>query len=397
MTRAAASPDGAGPACRCPVAEAKRKCGAAHARPAEFCDHAPMKGSPPVKAPRKNDDGDRRGLLRRVVGAICLITGFSMLMSVAFATPAEAAVFKDHELQTLLDAGRADDLEKLAAQRVKADPDDPQAVAALALAQLDLVDGSVLKQNIQRLEQCLQRSPNEGACHYALALALVMQARGGSKFKALGSLGRVSELAQRAMTLMPDAPEPRSALQQYYLALPGFIGGGESKARALEQDVKDAAQLNLMRARVAASKKDWPAMEKALRAVRTQRPELLLELRVLWSDYGRNLMFSDQKDRAVPWFEELLKSQPGQAMGAYGLGRAYDALGQYDKAVASFERARGMQGAEQLGLDRRLGAALAAKGDKAAARTALQRCVDNRRGSHGDIEDCRKQLAALGG
>jgi len=350
-----------------------------------------------VKAPRKNDDGDRRGLLRRVVGAICLITGFSMLMSVAFATPAEAAVFKDHELQTLLDAGRADDLEKLAAQRVKADPDDPQAVAALALAQLDLVDGSVLKQNIQRLEQCLQRSPNEGACHYALALALVMQARGGSKFKALGSLGRVSELAQRAMTLMPEAPEPRSALQQYYLALPGFIGGGESKARALEQDVKDAAQLNLMRARVAASKKDWPAMEKALRAVRTQRPELLLELRVLWSDYGRNLMFSDQKDRAVPWFEELLKSQPGQAMGAYGLGRAYDALGQYDKAVASFERARGMQGAEQLGLDRRLGAALAAKGDKAAARTALQRCVDNRRGSHGDIEDCRKQLAALGG
>ncbi|PIM52358.1 hypothetical protein CS062_15025 [Roseateles chitinivorans] len=350
-----------------------------------------------MKAPRKNDDGDRRGLLRRVVGAICLITGFSMLMSVAFATPAQAAVFKDHELQTLLDAGRADDLEKLAAQRVKADPDDPQAVAALALAQLDLVDGSVLKQNIQRLEQCLQRSPNEGACHYALALALVMQARGGSKFKALGSLGRVSELAQRAMALMPDAPEPRSALQQYYLALPGFIGGGESKARALEQEVKDAAQLNLMRARVAASKKDWPAMEKALRAVRTQRPELLLELRVLWSDYGRNLMFSDQKDRAVPWFEELLKSQPSQAMGAYGLGRAYDALGQYDKAVASFERARGMQGAEQLGLDRRLGAALAAKGDKAAARAALQRCVDNRRGSHGDIEDCRKQLAALGG
>lgn len=160
--------------------------------------------------------------------------------------------------------------------------------------------------------------------------------------------------------------------------------------------MKDPAQLNLMRARVAASKKDWPAMEKALRAVKTQRPELLLELRVLWSDYGRNLFFSDQKERAVPWFEELLKSQPHQAMGAYGLGRAYDALGQYDKAVAAFERARGMTGAEQLGLDRRLGSALAGKGDKAGASVALQRCIDNRRGSHGDMEDCRKQLAALG-
>ena len=349
-----------------------------------------------MKAPRTNKT-DRLSGWRRLIGAICVVTGFSMLMSVAFATPAQAAVFKDAELQALLDAGRADDLEKLATQRVKADAEDAQAVAALALSQLDLADGSVLKQNIQRLEQCVQRSPGEGACHYALALSLVMQARGGSKLKALGSLGRVSELAQRAMTLMPEAPEPRSALQQYYLALPSFIGGGESKARALEQDVKDAAQLNLMRARVAASKKDWPAMEKALRAVRTQRPELLLELRVLWSDYGRNLFFGDQKERAVPWFEELLRNQPNQAMGAYGLGRAYDALGQYDKAVASFERARGLLGAEQLGLDRRLGSALAAKGDKAGARAALQRCIDNRRGSGSDAEDCRKQLAALGG
>ncbi|WP_067269841.1 tetratricopeptide repeat protein [Mitsuaria sp. 7] len=349
-----------------------------------------------MKAPRKNDDTARRGTWRRLIGAICVVTGFSMLMSVAFATPAQAAVLKDAALQALLDAGRADDLEKLAGERLKAEPDEPQAVAALALAQLDLADGAALKQNTQRLEQCVQRTPNEGACHYALALALVMQARGGSKLKALGSLGRVSELAQRAMALLPDAPEPRSALQQYYLALPSFIGGGESKARALESDVKDPAQLSLMRARVAASRKDWPAMEKALRAVRTQRPELLLELRVLWSDYGRNLMFSEQKERAVPWFEELLKSQPNQAMGAYGLGRAYDALGQYDKAVASFERARGMTGAEQLGLDRRLGSALAGKGDKAGARVALERCVDSRRGSPSDIEDCRKQLTALG-
>lgn len=184
-----------------------------------------------MTAPRNNEDDRRRGTWRRLIGAICVITGFSMVLSVAFATPARAAVLKDVELQALLDAGRADDLEKLATQRVKADPDDPQAAAALALAQLDLADGAVLKQNTQRLEQCLQRTPNEGACHYALALALVMQARGGSKLKALGSLGRVSELAQRAMTLLPDAPEPRSALQQYYLALPSFVGGG-SRRRA---------------------------------------------------------------------------------------------------------------------------------------------------------------------
>lgn len=333
---------------------------------------------------------------RRLVGAVCVCSGMALLMSVAFAAPASAAVFKDAELQSLLDAGRADDLEKLAGRRLEAKPEDGQAAAALTLAQLDLADPAVLRRNTQRLEQCLQRTPDDGACHYALALALVMQARGGSKFKALGSLGRVSELAQRAMTLLPGASEPRSALQQYYLALPSFVGGGESKARALEQGVEDQAQLHLMRARVAASRKDWPGMEKELRAVRTQRPELLLELRVLWSDYGRQLMFGEQREKAVPWFEELVKSQPTQAMGAYGLGRAYDALGQYDKAVASFERARGLQGAEQLGLDRRLGSALQAKGDMAQARTVLQRCIDNRRASTGDAEDCRKRLASLG-
>lgn len=322
--------------------------------------------------------------------------GATLLVGATLAAPARAAVFKDAELQSLLDAGRADDLEQLAGQRLKASPEDAQAVAALALSQLDLADPAPLRQNMQRLEQCVQRTPDEGACHYALALALVMQARGGSKLKALGSLGRVSELAQRAMTLLPEAPEPRSALQQYYLALPSFIGGGESKARALEQGVQDQNQLRLMRARVAASKKDWGGMEKELRAVRTQRPELLLELRLLWSDYGRQLMYSDQRERAVPWFEELLKSQPTQAMGAYGLGRAYDALGQYDRAVAAFERARGLTGVEQLGLERRLGSALQAKGDVAQARTVLQRCIDNRRGSAADIDDCRKRLASLG-
>ncbi|OWQ93179.1 hypothetical protein CDN99_01385 [Roseateles aquatilis] len=336
------------------------------------------------------------GPARRRAWAAVMAIGATLLVGATLAAPARAAVFKDAELQSLLDAGRADDLEQLAGQRLKASPEDAQAVAALALSQLDLADPAPLRQNMQRLEQCVQRTPDEGACHYALALALVMQARGGSKLKALGSLGRVSELAQRAMTLLPEAPEPRSALQQYYLALPSFIGGGESKARALEQGVQDQNQLRLMRARVAASKKDWGGMEKELRAVRTQRPELLLELRLLWSDYGRQLMYSDQRERAVPWFEELLKSQPTQAMGAYGLGRAYDALGQYDRAVAAFERARGLTGVEQLGLERRLGSALQAKGDVAQARTVLQRCIDNRRGSAADIDDCRKRLASLG-
>jgi len=312
------------------------------------------------------------------------------------ATPGQAAVFKDAALQALLDAGQADQLEKLAGQRLKAHPDDPQATAALALSELDLADPAALRQNTQRLEACVQKTPQEASCSYALALALVMQARGGSKFKALGSLGRVSELMQKAMALLPEAPEPRSALQQYYLALPSFIGGGESKARGLEQGVRDEDQLHLMRARAAAAKKDWAGMERELRAVRTRRAELLLEQRVLGSDLGRQWMHDGQHAKARAWLEELARQQPQQAMPLYGLGRVLHAMGDYDGAVATFEKARGLSGAEQLALDHRIGISLQDKGDKAGARAAFERYLVNRRASASNIEDCKRRLAELG-
>ncbi len=312
------------------------------------------------------------------------------------APVAQAAVFKDSALQTLLDAGQADQMEKVAGQRLKSNPDDPQATAALALAQLDLADSQALRQNIQRLEQCVQKTPQEASCSYALALSLVMEVRGGSKFKALGALGRVSDLMQKAMTQLPDAPEPRSALQQYYLALPSFIGGGESKARALEQGVQDEDQLRLMRARVSASKKDWASVERELRAVRTRRPELLLELRVIGSDLGRQWMHDRQYAKAKAWLEELSRQQPQQAMPLYGLGRVLDAMDDHDAAVAVYEKAKTLSGAEQLALDHRIGIALQDKGDKAGARAAFERYLNNRRASASNVEDCRRRLAELG-
>ncbi|UXH80133.1 tetratricopeptide repeat protein [Roseateles amylovorans] len=331
--------------------------------------------------------------LRRAVGAIALLVA---ALGPWLSQPAQAAIFKDADIQSLLDAGQADDLEKLASQRLKSQPEDAQAIAALALAQLDLADPAALRQNIQRLEQCVERHPQEASCSYALALAQVMQVRSGSKFKALGALGKVSDLMQKTMTLLPDAPEPRSAMQQYYLALPSFIGGGESKARALEQGLQDPDQVHLLRARVAASKKDWSTMERELRAVRTQRPELLLELRLSWSDLGRQWMHNGQHAKAQAWYEELIKNQPQQAMGWYGLGRVLDAMGQYDRAVTAFERAKGLRGAEQLALDQRQGIALQSKGDKAGARAAFERAIAHRRASASSVEDCKRRLAELG-
>lgn len=69
--------------------------------------------------------------------------------------------------------------------------------------------------------------------------------------------------------------------------------------------------------------------------------------------------------------------------------------GQPDEAIKAFERARTLEGAERLPIDHRLGQALIAKGDKAGAKAALERFVQNKRANPRNIEDARKLLAGL--
>lgn len=330
-----------------------------------------------------------KSLLSSLALALALALG-------AAAAPAQAALFQDAQLQTLLDNGQADELERLARQRLQAQPDDPQATAALALAQADLVDASAVKQSTARVQQCVQRHPDEAACHYALAMALGMQVRSGGAFKALSLAGQIRSSLQRAIELAPNTPEPRSALQQIYLALPSLAGGGADKARELEKGVKDADQLRLMRARAAAKQKDWAAMERELRAVRAKgRPDLLLELRVAASDLGREWMHQGQHAKALEWFEQLNKEQPQQAIGVYNLARVLDAMGEPEKAVRQFERAKTLMGAEALAIDYRLGMTLQGQGDKAGARAAYERALAGRRLGAKDAQDMRRRLAEL--
>lgn len=320
----------------------------------------------------------------------------ALLTSAALMPSAQAVVFKDPALQALLDAGQADLLEQAAQRRLKAQPDDPQAAVAWTLGVLDLADPAPLRQALQALERCQQRAQPEPACSYAQALGLSLQARQGSKLKMLSQVGKVRDLLRRALDRAPEMNEARSALAQLYLALPAMAGGGEERARALVQEARDADEQRLLRARIAAHRKDWVVMERELRAVRSNKPGLLLELRLLWSELGREWMFQGELDRAQAWFEQLIKEQPRQAMGPYGLGRVLDAMGRHEQAIASFERARQMEGADSLALDHRIGMAWQAMGDKAQARAAYERYIASRRASPNNIEDCRKRLQELG-
>ncbi|MFG6448086.1 tol-pal system YbgF family protein [Roseateles sp. BYS180W] len=312
---------------------------------------------------------------------------------------AHAAVFtgeREAAWQRWLDAGALNQLEQAAQQRLQAQPEDVEGWLALTLSSLDLADGRQLASAVAALERCVARQPGLARCHYALALGLSAQARVGSKWKLMAQVGRVQGLLQRALELDPQLHEARSALQQLWLAMPAMLGGGVDKARTLQQGVRDAEVLHLMRAREADARKDRDAVERELRAVRaTRQAGLLFELRLQWADLGRDWMFDGQLDRARAWYELLLQEHPRQAVGAYGLARVLLAQGQPRQALQWLDKARQMDGAELLALDVRAGECWAALGDTGQARAAYERYLKDRRASARHAEEARKQLAAL--
>lgn len=72
--------------------------------------------------------------------------------------------------------------------------------------------------------------PNEANYHYKYGGALGMKAKESNKFKALGMIDEVRAAFEKAIVLNPKHIEARWALLEFYLQLPGIIGGSEKKA-----------------------------------------------------------------------------------------------------------------------------------------------------------------------
>lgn len=73
--------------------------------------------------------------------------------------------------------------------------------------------------------------------HYKFGGVLGMKAREGSRFAALGMLGDVEKAFLTAATLDPKHIDCRWALIEYYLQVPGILGGSESKAQKFAEEL----------------------------------------------------------------------------------------------------------------------------------------------------------------
>lgn len=315
---------------------------------------------------------------------------------------AQAAIFKDAQLESLQDAGKYAELEQLAQARLKANAADAEASAALALALTfaDAGDAKRLEAGAKQAKLCTDQHPTVAVCHLAMAQNLSMQMLSMGMAKAMRNVGTLKETWIRALELEPGSFTARVQLAKLYLTVPGMMGGSVSKAKDLEAAVRSSQPetARIIRVHIAAEDKKWAEMESELVALKPSKDGAMLEeVREATLQLAR-VYLKDNKDlaKAKSLYEGLLRDQPTKASGAYGLSRVYAAQGQMDEAIRYLERARTLSGADELPVDHRLGDAYLAKGDKAQAKAAYERFIANKRANPANVEDARKSLAKLG-
>lgn len=315
---------------------------------------------------------------------------------------AQAAVFKDAQLESLHEAGKFAELEQQAQLRLKASAADAEARAALALALslADPTDTQRLEAGAQQARLCIEQHPSVAVCHLAAAQNLGLQMLEMGMAKAMRNVGSLKDLWIRTLELEPTSFTARVQLAKLHVMLPGMMGGSTAKARELEAAVRSSQPetARIIRVHIAAEAKKWAEMEAELLALKpTQDSAMREEVREATMQLAL-VFLKDGKDlaKARSLYETLQREQPGRAAGFYGAARVQAALGQPDEAIRLFERARTLAGADDYPIDQRLGDTLLAKGDKAQAKAAYERFIANKRAKPANVEEARKSLAKLG-
>jgi tetratricopeptide (TPR) repeat protein len=80
-------------------------------------------------------------------------------------------------------------------------------------------------------EKLKNSNPKDAIFHYKFGGVLGMKARDGNKLAAIGLLGAVEKAFLTAASLDPKHIDCRWALIEFYLQVPRFLGGSESKAQ----------------------------------------------------------------------------------------------------------------------------------------------------------------------
>ena len=320
-----------------------------------------------------------------------------LLAAASSAPAAHAQMLKDPALQALYAAEKHDELQRLAQQRVAAQVDDAQAVLALALASLARDDAPARQAVLKRAEACLDKQPKAAACHYALGLVLGVQTLSEGMFKAARSLGTIRDALATAQALDAAWFPARAALLEFYLLVPGIMGGSNSKATELAKTAPQPEQARALQARILMSEEKFDIALQALDALPSGLESSLADEVVNWSvQCGLGMVKAGQAAKAQPAMEKLVRQNSGRAGPVYALARLRGEQAAPEEALKLYAQAATLKGASDWPIAYRQGIAQQQLGQLDAAKASFTRFVSVGKGQKASLDDARKRLEQLG-
>jgi serine/threonine protein kinase/Tfp pilus assembly protein PilF len=225
-----------------------------------------------------------------------------------------------------------------------------------------------LQAAIKDFDEALQFDPN-----YPLALAGLARVE-GQIYRNLDSnpshLQRAEQFAQRALAIDPQLAESHLAMGTVLMDKYDYAGAAGEFRVATELDPADAHVWDMLSWALGYKQPpEAPAAEKAAREALRLQPSFYQA----YYHLGRALILQQRYPEAIATFEHELQLNPQGPLATVGLGQAYMAEGDYDKALDALLKSA----KEPAALDCFwLGAAYAAHGDKDKALATLQKALD---------------------
>jgi len=163
--------------------------------------------------------------------------------------------------QDMLSAGRVDDAITALNQRVAANPKDAQAFNLLCRAFFQYEDWDRAE---SRCKKAVELDPNNSRFHRWLGRVYGEKANRANILGAAGLAGKTRDEFQRAARLDPSDSDALLDVAEYYLEAPGFMGGGEERAREQAKLLGrlSPAKEHWVYARLAEKKKDFATAER---------------------------------------------------------------------------------------------------------------------------------------
>jgi tetratricopeptide (TPR) repeat protein len=163
--------------------------------------------------------------------------------------------------QDLLAAGRVDDAISALNRQISSNPRDAESIHQLCRAYFQYEDWDRAE---SRCRRAIELDPNNSPFHRWLGRIYGQKAERANILSAASLAGKTRDEFQRAAQLDPKDSDALLDVAEYYLEAPGFMGGGEERAREQAKLIGklSPAKEHWVYARLAEKRKDFATTER---------------------------------------------------------------------------------------------------------------------------------------